>query len=302
MGCRCCRMIQCYVFEAEGPPIDEGNNHKHSEQGNHIQSTKEQPQVQFQSHSESLKNVDINNGYLDFHDCHDAKSNAECEGTNKWDSKGNGVLYSSSYYKHVNVNKGLTKGFSEEGHTVVPDLGREFCITSGISQERLLGKEPELESYTNRTLVSDEPESLQDEICQSIEGNSSLTESAILDIRNDTILQRNTHYLNDCYETDSVKSGNMALSTGQNKSGGNSLESIESIDSHVDFRALDQSFHPANWLRGTEIEGQTETYTRREAAEHEDIDPDVAEALAALAAATAGEDEEEEYFNGGNGY
>lgn len=302
MGCRCCRMIQWYGFEVEGPPngnINEGNNHKHSEHSNHIQNPKQQQVHQLQPHSEGLKNLDNTKGHLGFHD---AKRNADGEGTETWDSKGNGVLCSSSSYMHGNVNNGLIKEFSEEGHTVVLDLGREFDITSGISQESLLGKEPDLESYTNRTLVSDEPESLQDEICQSIEGNSSLTESAILDIRNDTVSQPNTHYLNDCYETDSVKSGNMALSTGRNKSGGNSLESIESMDPKVDFPALDQSFQGVNWLGGIAIEGPTETYTRREATEEEDIDPDVAEALAALAAATAGEDEEEEDFNGENRY
>ncbi|XP_078534482.1 uncharacterized protein LOC144821377 [Lissotriton helveticus] len=298
MGCRCCRMIQCYAFEVEGPPngnINEGN--KNSEHNNHIQNPKQQPQVhQPQPNSEGLKNLDITKIHLGFHD---ANGNADGGGTEKWDSKGNGVLCTS----YGNVNTGLFKEFSEEGHTVVLDLGREFHITSGISQESLLGKQPDLETYTNRTLVSDEPESLQDEICQSIEGNSSLTESAILDIRNDTVSQQNTHYLNDCYETDSVKSGNMALSTGHNNSRGTSLESIESVDPKVDFRALDQSFHPVNWLVGIDmIEGPTETYKRREAAEDEDIDPDVAEALAALAAATAGEDEEEEDFNGENGY
>ncbi|XP_069487926.1 uncharacterized protein [Ambystoma mexicanum] len=288
---------ESYGFDAEGPSLDYAgneNNYKHSEHDNQKQKSHHGPQFhQNQPSSGGVNSAETKKG---LNACQDAKRSAG-------ENVNGGVTEHlpdkkcdlSALHTHAHVNTSAIKGIIE-GQTTLPGFGRDFLITRGISQENLLDIVPDKEIYTNRTCASEEPESLQDEICQSVEGNSSLTESAILDIRNDTVSQRHTPYLNDCYESDSLKSDNMVVTNGETKSNGGRWGSLDFTDSIVDYVATSQPLHFA-----THFGGQAALCPRSEEMDDEDIDPDVAEALAALAAATAGEDYEDD-VNWENGY
>ncbi|XP_071412760.1 uncharacterized protein C4orf19 homolog [Pithys albifrons albifrons] len=324
MGCRCCKMIQSYIFDPEEvqPPgcIHEVHSYKHNEQGSNKfkfreNSENEEHKNELQKNElnrtenkillNSTKETLCNHGHNDFQEdglvkCA-AKLHVAVNGGNSC-AEGHSIL---------NPNTNLVKEASEKGTCSQSEVSsasnRDFYTTSNRS-----GQEPDLETGGQRKAACNVPSSIPDS--QSAEDSIFLKGNSTLETQNnairlpDTDYPRNGNQTGNCVEKDnfSVHCAHSDQNTGPSVIQDQDLcvtppspgkkSSTEPFE--TDSASLSEGI--TGGITAVAVTKVTQALTDPN---HKDIngeieeeDAEVAAALAALEAATAGEDlEDDEY-------
>ncbi|XP_067407677.1 uncharacterized protein C4orf19 homolog [Emydura macquarii macquarii] len=212
MGCRCCKMIQSYIFdpeEVQSPRhINEVNNYKPDKQDSN----------KFKGHQNSETLVHKNERQNDELKRTENKNRLNSTTEAFWNHRrtalheeglGNCVEKSDNAINGVNSHSGTqpipnpsanrikettTHGNSSQSASSSLANSTRDLYTNGLSQPNESGKESDPEEGDHKKPASEEPESSLDENSQSAEENLSLTESAILETQNDAIQLPDMNY------------------------------------------------------------------------------------------------------------
>ncbi|XP_030047143.1 PDCD10 and GCKIII kinases-associated protein 1 isoform X2 [Microcaecilia unicolor] len=227
----------------------------------------------------------------------------------KCDTAINGLVSNSLCYQVLNYDSKQMKETGNDAHltpfseSVVPGDFETRTLSHYNSSGR--GSVPEVDASVD--LASEEPESIQNESSVSTEENNSLTESAILEMPNATIVVQNgilNDYCQAGYSNRRDSEQDMEFPVWKCHTLYLSLDNNGVLDryegrnqnelSDVYFK---EGLYPGGqWVEPVMVdEGVAEDFSSEELNGMDIEDADVAEALAALEAATAGEDEDEEY-------
>nr|XP_033803507.1 uncharacterized protein C4orf19 homolog [Geotrypetes seraphini]XP_033803515.1 uncharacterized protein C4orf19 homolog [Geotrypetes seraphini]XP_033803525.1 uncharacterized protein C4orf19 homolog [Geotrypetes seraphini]XP_033803535.1 uncharacterized protein C4orf19 homolog [Geotrypetes seraphini]XP_033803542.1 uncharacterized protein C4orf19 homolog [Geotrypetes seraphini] len=319
MGCKCCRMIQRYIFdvpEALNPTELNTSSNNDSETDQEKVNTDGEIVIHKHELQDEEQMIIANNNKLSHLEAgyrnHGSDIHEEGVGNcvEKCDSAINRFVSNSFLYPVLNYDRKQMTETGSDAHltpfseSVVPG----DIETRTLSHFNTSGKESVLEADAGVNLASEEPNNFQDESSESTEENNSLTESAILEMPNATPIVQNG-ILND-YCQDDYSSADEVIGLSNHARDSQQDMEFPVWKCHTFYLSLDRNGIPDpsegrnqnELLRVYFKEGQwVETMVGDEdfssvELNGEDIeDADVAEALAALEAATAGEDEDEEY-------
>ncbi|KFU95984.1 Uncharacterized protein C4orf19, partial [Chaetura pelagica] len=307
MGCRCCKMIQSYIFdpeEVQSPGcINEGNSYKHNEQG----SNKFKENTESQKHKNELQKDELNstenknqvnstNETLWNHGGNDFQEDGLVKCVAKPDVAVNGGNSCSEAHPMLNPNINPVKETSELGTSIQPEFSsannRDFYTKSN----------------RQRKTACNEPNSIQDGNSQSTEDSIFPKGSAIPETQNNPIqlpdidYPQNGNQTRNCVEKDSF-SGHCAHSDQNTWPSAIQVQDLcvtppsfmkkSSIEPFkIDSTSLSEGTPGGITAVAVTKVAQAPTHaTQKDTnAEAEEEDAEVAAALAALEAATAGED------------
>ncbi|XP_050194582.1 uncharacterized protein C4orf19 homolog [Myiozetetes cayanensis] len=324
MGCRCCKMIQSYIFDPEVQSsgcIHEVDSYKHNEQGSNKFKFKENSENE--EHKNELQKNELNRTEnknplnstketLWNHGGNNFQEDGLVKCATKLDVAVNGGNSCAEGHSTLNPNTNLTKEAGEKGICSQSEdssaSNRDFYTKSNRS-----GQELDPETGSQRKAACDVPNSIPDS--QSTQDSIFLKGNSILGTQNNAILlpdidyPQNGNQTGNCVEKDSfsVHCAHSDQNTGPS--------AIENQDLCVTppFPGKESSTEPFETDSANLSEGITGGITtvavtkvtqaltppshRDISGETEEEDAEVAAALAALEAATAGEDleDDEEY-------
>ncbi|XP_029445436.1 uncharacterized protein C4orf19 homolog [Rhinatrema bivittatum] len=327
MGCRCCRMIQSYIFDPVEAPSTGYLNEANTFSNNDRETDQDRVKIdrEIVIHKNELQNegqkITVNN--KKFSNVEDSSRNhgrdvygeSMGNGVEKSDTAINGLVSNIFLYPILDGHANQMKEVSHDVHL------SPFSKSSAqgnfemrtLPQLNRSGKESVQEAGTSMKLASEGHESIQDESFESTEENNSLTESAILEMPNASMLGQNDYCQMD-YSNDDDK---ITFSKAEKD-----LEQVtefpvwkcHGFDLCSNWEAIcdpaegenQNKVSEAYFQKGPYAGGQcvdtppsttsvSEDFSSEELNGEDIEDADVAEALAALEAATAGEDEDEEY-------
>lgn len=335
MGCRCCKMIQSYIFdpeEVQSPRhTNEINSYKPDKQDSNISKGNQNSGTLVHKNelqNEVLKRTEnknrINNTKEAFWNHGRTALHEEGIGNcvEKSDNAHNGVNSCSSTYPIPNPNINQVKETSthENNSQSASSLANRTgdLYTNGLSQPSESGKERDPETGSHKKPDSEEAESSLDEYSPSTGENNSLTESAILDTQNDAIQLPDTDHhqtinynalekdsFSDNYTHSDQNAESIVINKGEDpgpslplhmKENYDSLDKVlktECINVHVK-EDMPDGIASKGLIKEEEVKHTNHKDINGKIEEEEEEDADVAEALAALEAATAGEDYEED--------
>uniref|UniRef100_A0A8C3QGM7 Chromosome 4 open reading frame 19 n=1 Tax=Cyanoderma ruficeps TaxID=181631 RepID=A0A8C3QGM7_9PASS len=321
MGCRCCKMIQSYIFdpeEVQSPGcIPEVNSYKHNEQGSNISKFKEnseneERENEFQkdeaNKTENKNPVNSTTETVWNHRGSDSQEDGLVKCAAKLDVAVNGGN-SCAQHSMLNPNTSPVKETSEKGTSSQSEASsasnRDFYTKSNRS-----GQELDLETGSQSKAASNVPNSIPDS--QSAEDSIFLKGNSILETENNTIklpdidYPQNGNQTGNYIEKDgfSVNLAHSDQNTSASAIQGQDLwvipplplkeSSIEPLK--TDSASLSESLTAGITTVAVTKVSQAPTHTN-----HKDVnggieeeDAEVAAALAALEAATAGEDLEDD--------
>ncbi|XP_029884382.1 uncharacterized protein C4orf19 homolog isoform X2 [Aquila chrysaetos chrysaetos] len=206
MGCRCCKMIQSYIFdpeEVQSPGcIHDVNSYEHNEQDSNKSKFKENSEIQ--EHKNELQKDELNRTEnknqvnsaketLWNHGGSDFQEDGLVKHVAKLDVAANGGNSCAGVHSALNPNTNPVKEDNEQGTSSQSDASsasnRDFHTNSNRS-----GQELDLETGSQRKAACNEPYSIQDENSQSAEDSIFLKESAILEKQNNAIQLPDTDY------------------------------------------------------------------------------------------------------------
>ncbi|KFQ43769.1 Uncharacterized protein C4orf19, partial [Nestor notabilis] len=307
MGCRCCKMIQSYIFdpeEVQSPGrIHEVSSYKHNEQGSNkskenseIQEHKNELQKDELNRTENKSQINNRKETLWNHGDNDFQEDGLVNCVAKLDVAVNGGSSCAGVHSMLNPNTNPAKEASEQGTSSQSEV-------SSASNRDFYTK-----TNRQRKATCNEPNSIQDGNSQSAEDIIFLKGSAILETQNNATQLPDTDYLQngnqnrnyvekDSFSVNSAHSdqntGPSAMqdqdlcvtppppmkesSIGPFKTDSTSLS--ESIMAGITAVAVSKVAQASTHPKGKDISGEIE-----------EEDAEVAAALAALEAATAGED------------
>ncbi|XP_061850061.1 uncharacterized protein C4orf19 homolog isoform X2 [Colius striatus] len=324
MGCKCCKMIRSYIFDPEeiqSPGcIHEVSINKYNEQGSNKSKSKENSEIQ--EHKNELQKDELNRT--------ENKSQVNSTTETLWNHRGNdlhedglgksvaklGVAVNggnscAGVYSTLNPDTNPVKEASEQGISRQSETSsasnRDFCNRSYRS-----GQELDLEAVSQRKSVYNEPNSIPDVESQSAEDRTFLKETALLETQNNTIQlpdidypqngnQTRNYIGKDCFSINCAHSDQntgpsaiqdqdlcVTLPLPMKESGiepfkTESTSLNEGITSDITAVAVTKVAEVLTHSNHKDINGEIE-----------EEDAEVAEALAALEAATAGEDLEDD--------
>ncbi|KFV54268.1 Uncharacterized protein C4orf19, partial [Tyto alba] len=324
MGCRCCKMIQSYIFdpeEVQSPGcIHEVNSYKHNEQGSNKTKFKENSEIH--EHKNELQKDELdgtenknqvnstkealwNHGGNDFQEAGLAKYVA------KLDVAVNGGNSCAGVHSMLNPNTNPVKEASEQGTSSQSEASsagnKDFYTKTNRS-----GQELDLEAGRQRNTACNKPHSIQDENSQPAEDSIFLKGNAILETQN-TVIQlpdidypQNGNQIRNYIEKDSFS---FSCAHSDQNTGPSTIEDQElSVTPPSSMKESSiEPFKSDSTSSSEDISGGITAMAVTKAAQapthpnHTDIngeteeeDAEVAAALAALEAATAGEDVEDD--------
>ncbi|CAN2388517.1 hypothetical protein PRIEUP_LOCUS16463 [Pristimantis euphronides] len=276
MGCNCCKMLNSYMFKPQEPPTNGYVNEAHSYE--HDRS--KLPTIKISELMNEGYNIIERDIFTGSHDLYNVPEKINVA-TIEADS---GRPTSFSSYPVFNEN--FIGDVKEDGHST--QSNENLQSTQTLSQHTLDIPNP-------HTTNSDEPECIQHELYGSMQENISLTESAILEGKSSNLnleasddigniillngLPQEANYLHDSNKEPPDKTDHGSSSPSDD------LVLLE----RSRFPSLIELLLERNIARGS----KKCTIITNGVYPDEDMDPDVAEALAALAAAIAGEEYEE---------
>ncbi|KAM4780517.1 PDCD10 and GCKIII kinases-associated protein 1 isoform 1-T1 [Cyanocitta cristata] len=319
MGCKCCKMIQSYIFDPEEVQssgcIHEANSYKHNEQGSNKSKFKEnseneEPKNELQKDEVNKTENPVNSATetLWNHRGNDSQEDGLVKCAAKFDVAVNGGN-SCAEHSMLNPNTNRAKETSEKGISSQSEASsasnRDFYTKSNRS-----GQEIDLETGSHTKAASNVPNSIPDS--WSAEDSIFLKGNSILETENNAIRLPDIDYpLNgnqtgNCVEKDSF-SVNCAHSDQNN--GASAIQdqglcvtpplsvkesSIESFK--TDSESLSEMLTGGITAVAVTKVTQAPTHTNHKDFNGgiEEEDAEVAAALAALEAATAGEDLEDD--------
>ncbi|XP_010124214.1 PREDICTED: uncharacterized protein C4orf19 homolog [Chlamydotis macqueenii] len=322
MGCRCCKMIQSYIFDPEQVQspgcIHEVNSYKHNEEGSNksifkenseIPEHKNEPQKDELNRTENKNQVNSTKETLWNHGGNDFQEDGLVKCVAKLDVAVNGGNSCAGAHPVLNPNTNPVKEAREQGTSSQPASSsasnRDFYTKSNRS-----GQELDLEGGSQRKAACNEPNSIED-------GNSRSAEDSIF-LKASTVLETQTNAI-QLPDVDYPQNGNQTRNyVEKDSSSGNCAHSDQNTGPSAiqDLRVTppspmkESSIEPLKTNSATLSEGITggiaavAVTTIAQAPTHpnhkdtngdtEEEDAEVAAALAALEAATAGEDLEDD--------
>ncbi|KFV41909.1 Uncharacterized protein C4orf19, partial [Gavia stellata] len=306
MGCRCCKMIQSYIFdpeEVQSPGcVHEVNSYKHNEQGSNkskfkensgIQEHKNELQKDELNRTENKTQVNSTKETLWNHGGNDFQEDGLVKCVAKPDVAVNGGNSCTEVHPMLNPNTNPVKEVSEQGPSsqsaVSPSASKRDFYTKLNSQ---------------RKATCNEPNSIQDGNSQSAEDSIFLKGSAILETQNNVLQLPDIDYLQngnqaiffkivpgfsvDCAHSDqntrpsAIQHQDLCV-TPPSPMKESSIEPFKIIPGGITAVAVTKVAQAPTCPNHKDINGETE-----------EEDAEVAAALAALEAATAGEDLEDD--------
>ncbi|XP_071599863.1 uncharacterized protein C4orf19 homolog isoform X4 [Heliangelus exortis] len=324
MGCRCCKMIQSYVFDPEAPPssgcINKVNSYKHNEQGSNKFKFKEnnENQEQKNEHQEDELNGTENKNQVNStketlwdHDGNDFQEAMLVKCVAKLDVAANGGNSCTGAHPMLNPSTNPGNKASEEGPASQSETSsasnRDFYTKSNG-----FGQELDLAAGKQRKAACNEPNSIQDGNSCSAKDNIFLKGSAVLETQNNVIQLPDIDYPQNGNQTRnyverysfSVHCAHSDQNTGPSAIQDQNFcvtppspikqSSIE--PSKTDSTSLSEGIPSGITTMAVTKVAQTPTHPSQKdtSGEMEEEDAEVAAALAALEAATAGEDMEDD--------
>ncbi|XP_059701004.1 uncharacterized protein C4orf19 homolog [Haemorhous mexicanus] len=321
MGCRCCKMIQSYIFDPEEAQssgcIHEVNSYKHNEQGSNKSKSKEnseneEPKNELQqdevNRTENKNPVNSTTETLWNHRGNDSQEDGLVKCAVKLDVAVNGGN-SCAQHSMLNPSTSPVKETSEKGTSsqseASPASNRDFYAKSNRS-----GQELDPETGSQSKAASNVPNSIPDS--QSAGDSIFLKGNSIVETENNTIRLPDIDYPQNGNQTGnygekdsfSVNCTHSDQNTGTSVIQDQDLHAIrpwpvkESSTEHfkTDSESLSESLTGGITAVAVTKVAQAPTHTN-----HKDVnggieeeDAEVAAALAALEAATAGEDVEDD--------
>ncbi|XP_026702820.1 uncharacterized protein C4orf19 homolog isoform X1 [Athene cunicularia] len=320
MGCRCCKMIQSYIFdpeEVQSPGcIHEVNSYKLNEQG----SNKSKENSEIQEHinelqkdeldrTENKNQVNSTKETLWNHRGKDFQEAGLVKCVAKLDVAVNGGNSCAGAHSMLNPNTSPVKEASEQGTSSQSEASsannRHFYTKTNRS-----GQELDLEAGRQRKAACNKPNSIQDENSQSAEDSIFLKGSAILETQNNALklpaidYPQNGNQTRNYVEKDSF-SVNCAHS--DQNAGPAAIQDLcvtppsPMKESSIEPFKTDSASLSEGITGGITAVAVTRVAQAPTDPNHKDIngeieeeDAEVAAALAALEAATAGEDVEDD--------
>ncbi|KFQ16055.1 Uncharacterized protein C4orf19, partial [Leptosomus discolor] len=318
MGCRCCKMIQSYIFdpeEVQSPGcIHEVNSYKHHEQGSNKSKFKENSEIQEHKNelqkdelnrTENKNQVNTTKETLWNHGGDDFQEDGLVKCVAKPGVAVNGGNSCAGVHSMLNPSTNPVKEASEQGTSSQSEASsasnRDFYTKPNES-----GQEIDLEAGRQRKAACNKPSSIQDENSQSAEDSIFLKGSAILETQNnalnlpDTDYPPNSNQTRNYVENDSfsVNCAHSDQTTGpsaiQDAPSPMKESSIQPFK--TDSTSLSEGITGGITAVAVTKVAQAPTHPNHKDinAEIEEEDAEVAAALAALEAATAGEDLEDD--------
>ncbi|KAG9479634.1 hypothetical protein GDO78_011584 [Eleutherodactylus coqui] len=276
MGCNCCKMLNSYMFKPQEPSTNGYVNEAHSYEHERSKS----PTIKISELMNEGYNIIERDGFSGSHDLYNVPekinvTNDDADSSRPPNSSSNAVLN----------EKFIVDVKERDDRSSESNSNRQSTHTS--SQEKLAIPN---DYITN----SDEPECIQHQLYGSMQENISLTESAILEVKSSSL---NLEFSNDVENIQLNGFGNEAnhvcdsnkdppeKADNESSSPSNGHDLIE----RSRFPSLIELMLERNVARGS----KKCTIVTNGIHVEDDMDPDVAEALAALAAAIAGEEYED---------
>ncbi|KAM6402170.1 PDCD10 and GCKIII kinases-associated protein 1 isoform 2-T4 [Pluvialis apricaria] len=325
MGCRCCKMIQSYIFdpeEVQSPGcIPEVNSYKHNEQGSNkfkfkensdIQEHKNELQKDELNRTENKNQVNSTKETLWNHGGNDFQEDGVVKRAAKLDVAVNGGKSCAGVHAMLNPNTNPVKETSEQGTSSQSAECSSANVRDFYTKPNRSGQELDLEAGRQRKAACNEPNSIQDGNSQSAEDSIFLKGSTILETQNyaiqlpDIDYPQNGNETRNYVEKDSFSvhcahsDKNTVPSPTQNQDLCVTLPSPMKESSIEPFKTDSASLSEGipggiTAVAVTKVvQAPTHPNHRDINGETEEEDAEVAAALAALEAATAGEDLEDD--------
>ncbi|XP_030904864.1 uncharacterized protein C4orf19 homolog [Melopsittacus undulatus] len=317
MGCRCCKMIQSYIFDPEevqlSGHVHEVSSYKHNEQGSNkskenseIQEYKNELQKDELNGTENKSQINSRKETLWNHGSNDFQEDGLVKCVAKLDVAVNGGSSCAGVHSVVNPNTNPVKEASEQGissQSEASSANRDIYTKSNRS-----GQELDLEVGWQRKATCNELNSIQDENSQSAEDIIFLKGSAILETQNNAIQLPDINYPQNHNQTGNYveKDGFLVNYAHSDQNTGPSTMQDQDLcvtppppmkeDSTGPFKTDSPGLSPGIMGGITAVAvtrvAQAPTHPNHKdiSGEMEEEDAEVAAALAALEAATAGED------------
>nr|XP_009485518.1 PREDICTED: uncharacterized protein C4orf19 homolog [Pelecanus crispus] len=322
MGCRCCKMIQSYIFdpeEVQSPQcVHEVNSYKHNDQGSNKSKFKENNETQ--EHKNELQKDELNRTEnktqvnstketLWNHGGNDFQEDGLVKCVAKLDVAVNGGNSCTGVHPMLNPNANPVKEASEQGPLSQSAETPSASSRDSYTKLNRSGQELDLEAGRQRKAACDEPNSIEDGNSQSADDSTFLKGSAKLETQKNAIqlpdidYPQNGNQTRNYVERDSfsVNCVHSDQNTGPSAIQDQDLcatspspmkeSSIEPFK--TDSASLSEGL-PGSITATKEAQAHTHPNHKDINGEIEEEDAEVAAALAALEAATAGEDLEDD--------
>ncbi|XP_063807161.1 uncharacterized protein LOC134995305 isoform X2 [Pseudophryne corroboree] len=276
MGCNCCRMLNSYMFKPQEPQTNGYVNEAHSLEHDHSTS----PTIkisELKNEGHGVTEQDRFSGSPDIYNVPE-KNNAKPDNVDSREP----VSFSSNAFLNIN----FTGDIKQVDH---PSRSNTDLQTKSPSHQH------DMDQHSNLKRNSDEPECIQHELCEPMEENNSLTESAILEAASSQLtLQTSNPSMSSVLNGPGKK--NWLLDANTEPPDKNNLGSSSSLAEEATSGSSGEPSLVALMIKRTIARNSNKGLVGAHGVHLEDdMDPDVAEALAALAAAIAGEELEDSY-------
>ncbi|XP_073430829.1 uncharacterized protein C4orf19 homolog [Dendrobates tinctorius] len=272
MGCNCCRMLNSYMFKPQELPSNGHVNEARSYEHDRSKS----PTIKISELMNEGYNIIEREGFTDSHNLYipPEKINAKTDDAESTEP-------SFSPYAALNENFIYDKEQDDYSSQSTDNLTSTHLSCQHIPNDH--------------TANSDKPECMQHERSGSILENISLTESAILEVKTSYLnLESSTDIGNDIQFDGLPKEANYVEDSNKDPPDKADLGSRSQSNEHI---PIERSRFPSLidlMIERSSARGSSKSkVVTNGAILEDDMDPDVAEALAALAAAIAGEEYED---------
>nr|XP_009671641.1 PREDICTED: uncharacterized protein C4orf19 homolog isoform X1 [Struthio camelus australis] len=328
MGCRCCKMIQSYIFDPEEVQPSgynhEANSYKQDEQDSNKFKFKQNSEIQEHNNelpkdelkrTENKNQVNITKETLWNHRGNAFQEDGLAKRVAKLDVTVNGGNSCAGAHPSLNPSISPMKEASEQGTSSLSAESSSASTRDFHTKPNESGQKFDLEADSHSKSAYKKPDNIQDGNFHSAEENLSLIGSAILQTQNNTIQLPDVDYPQNGSETrnyvekDSFSVSYVHLDQNTRPSAKQDQDLYLTLPLHMK-ESSTEPFKTYSASLGEDIpDGITAKALTKAAqasthADHKDIngeieeeDAEVAAALAALEAATAGEDleDDEEY-------
>ncbi|XP_075045199.1 PDCD10 and GCKIII kinases-associated protein 1 isoform X2 [Mixophyes fleayi] len=277
MGCNCCRMLNSYMFKPQEPQTNGYVNEAHSYEHDRSKS----PTVKISELRNEGHNVFQQDMFTGSHDLYNVPEKIN-DKTDEADLREPTSISSNAV---LNIN--FTGEVKHDGHSFQPN---DSVQTKSPSHQHGLHQNSNLKQN------SDEPECIQHELCESIQENtSSLTESAIVEVISAKLKLEPSNRLSNSSDFNGLPGeenwAEDANTDPPDKSNHGSSTSL--ADKVPKGKSREPSLVALMIERNSARNSKKSVIITNGFQPEDDLDPDVAEALAALAAAIAGEEFED---------
>ncbi|XP_074947797.1 PDCD10 and GCKIII kinases-associated protein 1 isoform X3 [Phalacrocorax aristotelis] len=199
MGCRCCKMIQSYIFDSEEVQsgcIHEVNSYQHNEQGSYQSKFKENSEIQEHinelqkdelNRTENKPQVNSTKETLWNHRGHDFQDDSLVTRVAKLDVAVNGGNSCTGVHPMLSPNTNPGKEASEQGPSSQSVESPSASNRDFYTKLYGSGQDLDLEAGRQRKAACKKPNNIQDETSQSGDDSIFLKGGAILETQNNAI-------------------------------------------------------------------------------------------------------------------